>query len=137
MSASLAACGILARLDRLYRQKLHTGRGASSLLEYKIKRYVAENIHRSIPLSDLAAALDKTPNYLNSVFKAASGISIHQYIAREKVRLIGELMEGKGLSFQTACENVAIEDISYGYRLFKKHMGVTPRAYLSSEKHRV
>lgn len=134
LSASLMAGGILSKLDALFRQKLHTSQKASSLLDYKIKRYVAEHIHQEIPMSELAHALEKTPNYLNSVFKACEGISLHKYIIREKVRLIGELMENKGLSFQIACENVAISDISYGYRLFKKHMGVTPKTYLAGRR---
>ncbi len=132
-AASLAACGILAKLDSLYRQKLHNNKNTSSYWEYKIKRYIAEHLHQRITLNHLACALGKTPNYLNSVFREDTGISIHQYINREKMQLVAELMENKNLSFQMACENVAITDMSHGYRLFKKHMGVTPGAYLSGE----
>lgn len=135
LSASLMAGGILSKLDALFRQKLNANQKASSLLEYKIKRYIAEHIHQEIPMGELAQALERTPNYLNSVFKACEGISLHKYISREKVRLISELMENKGVSFQIACENVAITDISYGYRLFKKYMGVTPKTYLAGRRH--
>lgn len=132
-AASLAACGILAKLDSLYRQKLHSSKNTSSYWEYKIKRYITEHIHQHISLDYLSCALGKTPNYLNSVFREAAGISIHQYMNREKMQLVAELMKNKNMSFQMACENVAITDISHGYRLFKKHMGVTPGAYLAGE----
>ena len=36
--ASMTLCGILSKLDMLYRQKLHRGKSASSYWEYKIKR---------------------------------------------------------------------------------------------------
>ena len=57
-----------------------------------------------------------TPNYLNSVFSQSSGISVHQYINREKMQLAANLMETQNLSFAEACENVGITDLSHGYR---------------------
>ncbi len=36
----------------------------------------------------------KTPNHLNSVFKKSEGISIHQYINREKVLKKSYKMQG-------------------------------------------
>jgi two-component system response regulator YesN len=78
--------------------------------------------------------MDKTPNYLNSVFRKATGVSIHQYINREKMRLAASLMEEQSLTFAEACENVGISDLSHGYRLFKRHMGVTPKEYLSADR---
>ena len=90
-------------------------------------------MQEQITLASLAQVMDKTPNYLNSVFSQATGISIHQYINREKMRLAATLMETRQLSFRDACENVGINDLSHGYRLFKRHMGVTPKEYMSGE----
>lgn len=132
--ASMTMCGILSKLDMFYRQKLHKGKTASSYWEYKIKRYLAENISRQVSLEELSKALGKTPNYLNNVFTEANGTSIHQYINYEKMHHVATLMEMRGLSFGVACENVGITDVSHGYRLFKKHMGVTPKAYIDSER---
>ena len=75
-----------------------------------------------------------TPNYINSVFKKRQGISIRQYINKEKVSLICELMHHRGVSFKIACENAGIFDVSYGYRLFKKSMGITTKEFLNSIK---
>ena len=133
-SAAMTMCGILSRLDTFYRQKQHRGKSTSSYWEYKIKRYIADHIQRIVSLEDLAAAMGKTPNYLNNVFSEATGISIHQYMNREKMRLVAALMEDRGLTFRDACENVSITDLSHGYRLFKRHMGVTPKQYISAER---
>ena len=132
VAAASTALGILAKLDRLQRQRTAT-ESTASLWEYRIKQYVARHIHEEITLEDIAKALEKTPNYLNSVFREATGITIHRYINSEKVQLIAELMQYNGMSFKGACAGVAITDVSYGYRLFKKHMGVTMRTYLSGE----
>ncbi len=132
--AAMVMCGILSRLDSLYRQKQHRGKSSASYWEYKIKRYLADHIREQVSLEDLAAAMDKTPNYLNNVFSRVTGISIHQYMNREKMQLTAALMEDRGLSFREACENVGITDLSHGYRLFKRHMGITPKEYMTAER---
>ena len=127
-SAAVTALGILGKLDRLRHQQSLAG-DTASLWAYRIKQYVSRHIHENLTLGDIAAALGKTPNYLNSVFREATGSPIHRYIGGEKVRLITELLETRALSFKAACAAVSIDDVSYGYRLFKKHTGLTTRAY--------
>ncbi|MBQ8683080.1 MAG: helix-turn-helix transcriptional regulator [Clostridia bacterium] len=129
LSASLRAMGVLAKVNALCRSSLYSDPGGSPL-DYRIKRYIIRHLGQKITLQDIAGRLGKSPNYLNSIFKKNNGISIHQYINREKVRLMAELMENKGLSFRDACLNVGVEEITYGYRLFKKHMGLSPGEYL-------
>ena len=133
-SAAMTVCGILSRMDTLYRQKLHRGKSVSFYWELKIKRFIADHIRELISLDELAKSMDKTPNYLNGIFSKATGVSIHQYINREKMRLVAALMEEQFLTFREACENVGITDLSHGYRLFKRHMGITPNEYLSAER---
>lgn len=129
LSARLCAMGILSRLNRIYLQELHSKNNAS-LIEFKLKRYIIENIDKDLSLSSLAKAIGKSPNYMNNLFKSANGISIRQYINNEKVHIIGELMKTKGIPFRDACLNVSVSDTSYGYRLFKKHTGMTPKEFL-------
>lgn len=133
LSAALSAMGILAKLERTYRQTLFAKSDRTSLLEYKIKNYISANIHKPFTIAELAQALGKTPNYLNSVFKAATGIGIRGYINREKVHIISTILENERLPFKQACESVAIYDVSYGYRLFKKQTGVTPATFLEGK----
>jgi len=131
-SASLTFLEIMRTIDNLARKKQNLS--AASAISNRIKKYIAANIGEVITLSDIAASLQRTPNYLNAVFKEANSITINRYIGREKVRRIAELMQTQKLSFQSACENAAIMDVSYGYRLFKKHMGMTPGTFLAGEK---
>ena len=43
-----------------------------------------EPLNRNILLTELGEVLSKTPNYLNAVFKKVNGITIKQYINKEK-----------------------------------------------------
>lgn len=133
-SSSLCALGMLELLHNKFKAEYLDNMHNSSILCYKIKRYVSEHLCENIDLSDISASLERTSIYLNSVFKKETGTTIGQYINTEKIRLISELMINKSLSFKLACESVGITDVSYGYRLFKNKMGITPAKYKGSQK---
>lgn len=128
---SLKFLNVLQELDTFAKREtaVHT---PASLISYQTKRYITEHLRHPITLQDLALALGKTPNYINRLFREANGITINQYINRERVQLITSLLRHGGLSFKGACENAGVTDVTYGYRLFKKHTGVTPKQYLHS-----
>ena len=129
-SASLRFLGIMQKLDRIARRQARSNVSSSSLISYRVKNFIAKNIQHPITLATLSDELRKSPNYINSAFKTANGITVNQYIANVRVNRIAELMQVHGLSFKAACENTAINDLSYGYRLFKKHTGITPGEFL-------
>lgn len=125
----LAFLGILSRLSRWHRQEQPNVHA----LTYRLRRYIAAHLHEPITLDQLSQALGKSPGYLNSLFRKETGVTLCQYINREKAQRIAEFMAQKGVSFETACCSVGIVDPAYGYRLFKKHMGQTPGHYLSGQ----
>lgn len=133
-STALAGLGILQKLSSIYKKILRENKGVQSILEYRVKKYISTNLFTKLSLEDIAKHLDKTPNYLNCVFKRECGMSIGKYINEEKVRVLCEMIQYREIPFGIACENIGITDISYGYRLFKKHTGLTPKEYLSSNK---
>lgn len=133
LSASMRITGILGQLSAICKHKRKLS--GSELTSYRVKRFIQADIAKNITLGEIAGHIGKTPNYVNFCFKEANGITVRQYINRERVRKIAELIEFQWLSFSEACENVGIEDVTYGYRLFKKYMGVTPKAYLDGERY--
>lgn len=134
LESSIICLHILQRLSELFNRCNQNNQvSIQSSLVYKIQKYISTHLHRKITLDEIAKHTNKTPNYINSVFKQGSGLSIIQYINQEKARIICDFIKNKGISFSVACEAVGIYDISYGYRLFKKHIGVTPKEFLTNE----
>ena len=131
-NCTLGIMGILAELDSTCREQISTALPSDQLLCSKLKAWIDSHIQESFTLEQLASILGRSPNYLNALFKQVNGISIRQYINRKKAELIAELMIHKSAAFRTACENVGITDIAYGYRLFKKQMGTTPQQYIAA-----
>ncbi len=131
-SCGIRVLNIMRELDFAARRSLCKS-GSSVSICRKVKEYIANNIDRKILLSDVAEFIGKSPNYINSLFKRSTGASVNRYICNERVKKVAELIKDRNLSFETACENAGITDISYGYRLFKKHTGTTPTKYIQAE----
>ena len=129
--ASLRVLGIFQKMDayaRNHRKGLHYS-PAFEKISRQVKRYIEDRLGEKITLKEIAEAIGKTPNYINYSFQQVNGLTIARYIAREKVLKMAEQMQRMGKSFEEACAEVALTDISYGYRLFKQYMGVTPGEY--------
>lgn len=132
-NARIRALGILEKIDRIARKPSQSISNAHSKIAVAVRTYVDDNIERKITLKDLSDALKKSPNYVNSAIRSVYGKSIIEYINEKKIRYICVLMQKNNISFSHACDIMGFCDVSYGYRLFKKHMGITPSAYMKSE----
>lgn len=103
---------------------------ATSAISNKIKKIIAENLHMPLTVNNIAKRLQRSPNYINTVFRQTENITICQYINKEKIMQIINHMSNDHLPFSSACEKVGIYDTSYGYRMFKKITGTTPKLYM-------
>lgn len=133
-SCAIRLLDIMRRLDKIARSDRRRESKASNII-YKVKQYISKNIDKPISLTDISNELSLSSGYINQIFKNNTGIPIKHYINEEKTKMIAALIRKQGLSFKIACANVGISDISYGYRIFKKHMGVTPGEFLSGDMH--
>ena len=130
--AALQFMEILRLLDK-HARTLYCELDNASLISYRVKQLISQQFDKTLTLADIAADLNKTPNYINRLFREANGITIHQYINREKAARIAELIRHRQIPFKTACDSVGIFDTAFGYRLFKKHIGITPKQFLNSK----
>lgn len=133
-SAALKTIAVMEKLDSIVRHKCKKVKPSHSHITALVENYVNDNIYKKICLKDIAVAIGKSPNYINSVFKNTKGTTITEYINEEKIGVIITLMRKQNMHFTKACEFVGILDHSYGYRLFKKHTGLTPNMFLKSEQ---
>lgn len=96
-------------------------------------RYMHENIEQHMQLEDLAQFMGYSMSYFSSVFKKATGESPLHYFNRQKMQLACHLLDTTTMQVNQICHKVGIDDCYYFSRLFKAHIGMSPKNY--REKH--
>lgn len=90
---------------------------------------IARRIHTKLTVTELADALKISPDYLSQLFSREEGISLSDYIQKEKIKIAaGELMFG-GKSYDDIAAFLSFSSQSHFGKVFKKWTGMTPRQY--------
>ncbi|MCI8389493.1 MAG: AraC family transcriptional regulator [Roseburia sp.] len=82
-----------------------------------------------LSVQEIAAHCCLSPIYLNRIFKKEKGISISQYIIREKMALAARLLEHPASQASVVANQVGYPNYSYFSATFKKYYGCTPSQY--------
>lgn len=114
-----------------------------SRLVEKIKTLLVELIHSGYPqlkgnYSDyLSEKLNREYSGLSSLFSLHEGITIEQYIIRQKIERVKELLLYDELNLSQIADELHYSSAAHLSNQFKKVTGLTPGQYkLSSKKHR-
>ncbi|SEV99352.1 helix-turn-helix transcriptional regulator [[Clostridium] fimetarium] len=91
--------------------------------------YIELNLNSSLSLSILANELHVSSPYLSSLFKHERGITITDFINKERIHTSLKLLSTTNEQIQDIAFFVGIHDINYFTKIFKKEIGVTPRDY--------
>ncbi|MHA6485004.1 helix-turn-helix domain-containing protein [Paenibacillus sp. strain BS8-2] len=95
-----------------------------------IQDYVLSHYREEIRVDRLAKLLDRTPNYVSSVYKRLTGMSLVDYIHQVKVSVARDMLFHQDVSIGQAAEYVGFCDQAYFNRVFKKIYGFPPSVLL-------
>ncbi|MED3025704.1 MULTISPECIES: AraC family transcriptional regulator [Bacillus cereus group] len=93
------------------------------------KNYIAKNIYQEISLKQLAHVTNKNPMYLSTLFKKEVGVSLSEYMQREKVEEAKKLLTLTNYSLLDISTFLNFNSQSYFTKIFKKHTEITPKQY--------
>lgn len=91
--------------------------------------YIYNHLLEELTLSRLSEQVNLTPSYLSTLFKKETGISITDYIQRERIAEAKKMLKYTALPLSDICTRLNFNDQSYFTRVFKKWTGVTPLQY--------
>ena len=91
--------------------------------------YIHRHLHEQISISRLAEQVYLNEQYLARLFKKSVGLSILEYVTRERLKLARELLLSTGYPINRVADSVGYDNYSYFTRLFKRETGMTPQEY--------
>lgn len=98
--------------------------------------YIKANRTEPLSIHVLAKRCDYSEYYFSYKFKKEMGISVNEYILREKIEEAKLLLSGTTENIQTISDNLSFSNRSYFYTCFQKMVGVSPSEY-RSQNHRI
>ncbi|WP_018756816.1 helix-turn-helix domain-containing protein [Paenibacillus terrigena] len=93
------------------------------------QNYIFNRIYEPIKLTELAEVAGVHPAYLSKLFKQETGVTVSEYIQRQKVEEAKKLLAFSDASPLRAASLLNFHDQSYFTKVFKKYAGVTPKQY--------
>lgn len=93
------------------------------------KDYIFSHLHGKLFLKDIAAALHVNANYLSELFRKNEGISIPEFIRREKIRMAQNMLLYSPYSYIEIAAYLGFSSQSHMGAQFKKATGFTPREF--------
>lgn len=91
--------------------------------------YVSRNIYDNISMEELARTMGYTRSYLCEQFKKQTGLTLTQYVARQKILSARRALEYTNKSLGEIAELYAFSSQSHFQNVYKRVTGETPLAY--------
>lgn len=106
-----------------------------NLLVEGCKNFICQNMHRKIEVREIAEALHVAPGYLSQVFHRVTGMTVMQYMMREKIEHCANLLKYSDYSCEAIAYYFGFCSQSHFGKVFRRWQGMTPRQY--REKYKV
>ncbi len=122
-----------------YQEFLHdTGMNVSINMDLsgKIRQFIAQNFTNiNLSLTLLADEFGLSKQYLCSIFKNQTGMTIHNYIIQVRIEWAKELMcKNNSIKIKHVAKYSGFSNSNYFIRCFKKYEKITPFDYLKNHK---
>lgn len=96
--------------------------------------YIFSNLHYHISLRDMAGTLNRSEGYLSTVFKKETGMTVMEFIRRERLKEACSLLCHTAKSCQEIAASLSFSSQSYFSKLFRMEYGMTPLEYRARHK---
>lgn len=111
-------------LQRHFDDALQESEGKLTL---RVRTLIQERFAETdLNLPSIAQSLGYTANYISTVFKRETGLSVVQYITEQRMLAARQLLSARKLSVGEVCEKVGFSNPFYFSRRFKEYFGYPP-----------
>lgn len=114
---------------RLRTGQVGCGGADSGRRDLLIREFVHEQHTRRVTQLDLAERLGISPSRCAHVVRATTGKTLRQLLYDARVQTACWLLTQTDLPLKEVCRRVAVADLSYFHRLFRRRTGISPARY--------
>ncbi|WP_426416919.1 GlxA family transcriptional regulator [Aestuariirhabdus sp. LZHN29] len=98
----------------------------------RVQQWLQDNHHKVLNSAQMAAQADMSLRTFNRRFRAATGLSAHQYLLRLRIEAAKELLRQTDLGIHAISEACGFNDDAYFARSFKRQERMTPSDFRRS-----
>lgn len=91
--------------------------------------YIHQNYDREVSVADIASSVHLHPGYLQRVFKAFTGKSIHEFLISYRINKAKAMLKQTDISITDIPHYIGMNSQQYFSTTFKKHVKCTPSEY--------
>ena len=95
----------------------------------KAKHYLTDHLTQEIRTEDIAEAVGLSPYHLSRLFKTHTGLTIREYLARERIEAAKQLLAVSDRTIPQIASLLRFCDQSYFTMVFRRQTGQTPGEY--------
>ena len=96
-------------------------------------RFIERHCLGALTLSDVAAAVDRSPAYVTAALTKATGRSVGRWIVSGRMAEARRLLLHSTLRVEQVAARVGYADVTHFIRMFRREHGLTPAAWRSSQ----
>lgn len=97
-------------------------------------RFTSEHVTEDIDLNYIAEKFGRTPGYVGLLFRKGAGSGFNEYVTKERIHLAKNMLKDPAVSIQRVGELCGYHNPKYFSVVFKKMVGMTPKAYQKSQR---
>ncbi len=109
-----------------------TSSGSPALSGSRLRRvaeYIQQNLDKDLSLAELAAVVYMSPYHFARLFKDSTGVPPHRFVVRQRIARARGVLVTPELSIAQVSRMVGFRTPSHFTTVFRRVLGVTPRAY--------
>lgn len=95
----------------------------------KMKLYVEKNYYKDLNIEFISSLFYMNRSYLSHLFKKETGTNFVDYVNQVRLQKACQLLVQTDKKMYQVSKIVGYDNIKYFFRVFKKHIGITPEQY--------
>lgn len=127
---------LIVRAQYEFTQMVYQAKKKNSRVYYveQCKDYIARNLRKPIKIGDIALNIGINRTYLARRFTECEGLTIQQYLMKERCLHAANLLKYSSYSISIIAEYFCFSSQSHFGKQFKNYMGITPKEYRAQYK---